>query len=75
MKLVIAEKPSVMRDIAAVLGAAQKTADGALCGNGYIVTSARGHLVRLKQPDEYNEGTRSGRSPTCLLCRIFSSSR
>ena len=41
MKLVIAEKPSVMRDIAAVLGAAQKTADGALCGNGYIVTSAR----------------------------------
>lgn len=44
MKLVIAEKPSVMRDIAAVLGAAQKTADGALCGNGYIVTSARGHL-------------------------------
>lgn len=55
MKLVIAEKPSVMRDIAAVLGAAQKTADGALCGNGYIVTSARGHLVRLKQPDEYNE--------------------
>lgn len=56
MKLVVAEKPSVMRDIAAVLGAAQKTADGALCGNGYIVTSARGHLVRLKQPDEYNEG-------------------
>ena len=55
MKLVVAEKPSVMRDIAAVLGAAQKTADGALCGNGYIVTSARGHLVRLKQPDEYNE--------------------
>ena len=56
MKLVVVEKPSVMRDIAAVLGAAQKTADGALCGNGYIVTSARGHLVRLKQPDEYNEG-------------------
>ena len=55
MKLVIAEKPSVMRDIAAVLGAAQKTADGALCGNGYIVTAARGHLVRLKQPEEYNE--------------------
>lgn len=55
MKLVVAEKPSVMRDIAAVLGAAQKTADGALCGNGYIVTAARGHLVRLKQPEEYNE--------------------
>lgn len=55
MKLVVAEKPSVMRDIAAVLGATQKNADGALCGNGYMVTSARGHLVRLKDPDEYDE--------------------
>lgn len=55
MKLVVAEKPSVMRDIAAVLGATSKNADGALCGNGYMVTSARGHLVRLKDPDEYDE--------------------
>lgn len=55
MKLVVAEKPSVMRDIAAVLGATQKNANGALCGNGYMVTSARGHLVRLKQPNEYDK--------------------
>ena len=54
MKLVVAEKPSVMRDIAAVLGADEKV-NGALVGNGYIVTSARGHLVRLKKPEEYDE--------------------
>ncbi len=55
MKLVVAEKPSVMRDIAAVLGATTRNSDGALCGNGYMVTSARGHLVRLKEPNEYDE--------------------
>ena len=49
MKLVVAEKPSVARDIAAVIGADEKV-NGALKGNGYIVTSARGHLVRLKDP-------------------------
>lgn len=52
--LVIAEKPSVARDIAAVIGA-DENADGTLRGNGYIVTSARGHLVRLKEPQEYDE--------------------
>ncbi|MCM1277142.1 MAG: DNA topoisomerase 3, partial [Lachnospiraceae bacterium] len=52
--LVIAEKPSVARDIAAVIGADKQT-DGVLRGNGYIVTSARGHLVRLKEPQEYDE--------------------
>lgn len=50
MKLVVAEKPSVMRDIAAVLGANQTNADGALCGNGYMVAAARGHLLRNKTP-------------------------
>lgn len=53
MKLVVAEKPSVARDIAAVIGA-NENRDGALCGNGYIVTNARGHLVRLKEPQEYD---------------------
>lgn len=54
MKLVIAEKPSVARDIAAVIGA-DESAGGALRGNGYIVSSAVGHLVRLKEPPEYDE--------------------
>lgn len=54
MKLVVAEKPSVARDIAAVIGADEKV-NGTLKGNGYIVTSARGHLVHLKDPTEYDE--------------------
>jgi DNA topoisomerase-3 len=48
---VIAEKPSVARDIAKVLGASQK-GDGYLHGGGYIVTWAIGHLVSLAQPHE-----------------------
>ena len=53
MKLVIAEKPSVARDIAAVIGA-DENVDGIMRGNGYLVTSARGHLVCLKEPQEYD---------------------
>lgn len=53
MKLVIVEKPSVARDIAAVIGA-DENVDGIMRGNGYLVTSARGHLVRLKEPQEYD---------------------
>ncbi|MFB3826265.1 MAG: DNA topoisomerase 3 [Bryobacteraceae bacterium] len=48
---VLAEKPSVARDIARVLGAA-KRGEGFLHGNGYIVTWAVGHLVALAQPHE-----------------------
>ena len=53
MRLVVAEKPSVAREIAAVIGA-DKYVGGVMRGNGYIVTSARGHLVRLKEPQEYD---------------------
>lgn len=53
MKLVVAEKPSVARDIATVIGASENV-DGVLRGNGYLVTSAQGHLVRLKEPQEYD---------------------
>jgi len=48
---VVAEKPSVARDIAKVVGATQK-GDGYLHGGGYIVTWAIGHLVSLAQPHE-----------------------
>ena len=48
---VVAEKPSVARDLAKVLGATQK-GDGYLHGGGYIVTWAIGHLVALAQPHE-----------------------
>ena len=54
MKLVVAEKPSVAREIAKVIGT-YESVNGALYGNGYIVSNAVGHLVQLKEPDEYDE--------------------
>ncbi len=50
---VVAEKPSVARDIAKVLGASQR-GEGFLHGNGYVVTWAIGHLTRLAEPHEIN---------------------
>ncbi len=52
MKVVIAEKPSVAREIASLLGTIEKK-DGYLTGNGYCVTWAFGHLVTLAMPEEY----------------------
>ena len=52
-QLVIAEKPSVARDIARVLGANQKNG-GILEGKNYVVTWALGHLVTLADPEEYD---------------------
>ena len=49
--LVVAEKPSVGRDIARVLGCTAR-GEGCLNGNGYTVTWAVGHLVTLMEPDE-----------------------
>ena len=51
--LVIAEKPSVGRDIARVLKCTQK-GDGCLHGGTYIVSWALGHLVSLNDPEDYN---------------------
>jgi DNA topoisomerase-3 len=48
---VLAEKPSVARDLAKILGA-ERRGDGFLHGNGYVVTWAVGHLVGLAQPGE-----------------------
>ncbi len=53
MKLCIAEKPSVARDIAKVLGAHQARA-GYMEGNGYLVTWTFGHLCTLKEPHDYS---------------------
>lgn len=50
--LVIAEKPSVGRDIARVLGC-KKGGDGYLEGQDYVVTWALGHLVELADPESY----------------------
>ncbi|MGL4326414.1 MAG: toprim domain-containing protein, partial [Tannerellaceae bacterium] len=52
MKVCIAEKPSVAREIAQVLGAKNKK-DGYFEGNGYQVTWVFGHLCTLKEPNDY----------------------
>ena len=54
MIVCIAEKPSVAKDIAEVLGAKQRN-DGYYEGNGYQVTWTFGHLCTLKEPHDYNE--------------------
>ena len=60
---VLAEKPSVARDIARVLGAGSR-GDGYLHGNGYVVTWAIGHLAALAQPHEINPDWRQWRRDT-----------
>jgi DNA topoisomerase III len=54
MIVCIAEKPSVAKDIAEVLGANQRN-DGYYEGNGYQITWTFGHLCTLKEPHDYNE--------------------
>ncbi len=52
MKVIIAEKPSVARDIAAIVGANNRK-DGYLEGNEHCVTWAFGHLIGLAMPEQY----------------------
>ena len=54
MKVCIAEKPSVAKDIAQILGATARR-DGYYEGNDYCVTWVFGHLCELKEPHEYDE--------------------
>ena len=52
MIVCIAEKPSVARDIARIIGA-NRSCDGYMEGNGYQVTWTFGHLCTLKEPNDY----------------------
>ena len=61
--LVIAEKPSVARDIARVLGCSKKT-NSYIEGKDYVVTWALGHLVTLADPEEYGEQFKTWRLDT-----------
>ena len=54
MKLVIAEKPSVAMSIAKVLGANSRK-DGYIEGNNYIVSWCVGHLIKMSNPESYDE--------------------
>ena len=67
--LVIAEKPSVARDIARVLHCTQK-GNGTLEGKEYVVTWALGHLVTLADPEEYEKNIQSGKCQLSPCCRI-----
>ena len=58
MIVCIAEKPSVARDIAEVLGARERK-DGYIQGNGYQVTWTFGHLCTLKEPQDYTDAWKS----------------
>ena len=53
---IIAEKPSVARDIAHIVGATSKQ-DGYMEGCGYVVTWAMGHLIALAMPESYGFST------------------
>lgn len=54
MKLVVAEKPSVGKAYASVLGATENK-NGYMEGNGYLVSWCIGHLVELFKPDDYSD--------------------
>lgn len=60
MKLCIAEKPSVAKEIANIIGAKQRH-DGYFEGNDYCVTWTFGHLCTLKEPHEYSDMWKSWR--------------
>ena len=55
MIALIAEKPSVAKDIARIIGATERN-DGYLSGNGYMVTWAFGHLIQLAMPRSLRRG-------------------
>lgn len=59
--LVIAEKPSVGRDLARVLDGPFARSEGFLEGPEHVITWAVGHLVQLAEPDEYDEKFRKWR--------------
>lgn len=63
MQVIIAEKPSVAREIAAIVGAKNRK-EGFIEGNGYAVTWAFGHLVGLAMPEQYGiEGFKAENLP------------
>lgn len=64
--LVIAEKPSVAGDIARAIGGLKKVGDH-YEGDSYIVASAVGHLLELKEPTEYEVKEANGASQTSRL--------
>src|SRR5919202_866817 len=63
MRLIVAEKPSVARDLANALGR-HRRGKGILIGEGWTVTWALGHLAELAPPDAYGEEYKKWRLET-----------
>ena len=63
MKLIVAEKPSVGREIAGIVGAKERK-DGYIAGGDYIVTWAIGHLTELATPEMYDENLKKWKLET-----------
>ncbi len=74
--LVVAEKPSVGRDLAAALPGSFKSSKDKthIDGDEYVITWAVGHLVGLAEPRRTTRSSRSGASPTSRSCPTASSS-
>ena len=68
MITILAEKPSVAREIARIVGAMKKE-EGYFTGNGYHVTWALGHLVQLAMPDGC--GIKASRASGATACPSF----
>ena len=71
MIALIAEKPSVAKDIARIIGATGRN-DGYLSGNGYMVTWAFGHLIQLAMPEAYGVAN-FRRESLPILCLLYTS--
>jgi DNA topoisomerase-3 len=69
MTLIIAEKPSVARDIAKVVGAKDQC-QGYLTGNGYAVTWAIGHLITIPEPSEIEPDWKSWKKSTLPMVPV-----
>ena len=78
--LIVAEKPSVARDIARVLGAGAK-GEGFVSNDKYVITWAIGHLVSLKEPEELDERYKRWRAgdlpilPETMELKVLSKTR
>ena len=63
MRLIVAEKPSVGRELAGIVGAKEKK-EGYIKGGGHIITWAVGHLTELAAPELYDEKLKSWKLDT-----------
>ena len=66
--LFIAEKPSVAKEFAKVLGVSGNAGNGYLESGDSVVTWCVGHLVTMSYPDAYDPALKSGRFKRCHFC-------